>query len=206
MDPKGMRVGEPGDELEDPRGMRLVLIETAESSGGRRLVVDWHVPAGARIVAADHYHPDGPEVWEIREGGAGYRLRGREEFGEAPFTYTVPASTSHGHPWNTGEGTMVARQIIASEDPIPEITGGVQGFFETLFAFSQQGRLSEEGEIEGRVQNLLSIHDLLMPGSFLAGPPRWLQLGALGIVSAAARAGGKRAYLRPEFANRASGW
>jgi hypothetical protein len=89
--------------------------------------------------------------------------------------------------------------VIASEDPIPEITGGVQGFFETLFAYAQQGKLTEKGEIKGSVQNLLTIHDLLMPGSFLAGPPRWAQRVALGGLSALARALGKSAYARPEF-------
>jgi hypothetical protein len=194
-----MRAGGPGDALVDPAGMRLVMVDTPSASGGRRLVVDWHVPPGGRIVAADHYHPDGPEGWEIRRGRAGYRLNGRELEAEAPYSYEVPAGTSHGHPWNAGAGPLVARQSIVSDEPIPELIGGVQGFFETLFAFAQRGELTERGEIRGRVQNLLSIHDLLMPGSFLAGPPRWLQLAALGPLSSVARAAGKKPYLRPEF-------
>jgi hypothetical protein len=202
MDPKGMRVGEPGDQIVDPFGMRLVLVDTPSASDGRRLIADWHVPAGGRIVAADHYHPDGPEGWEIREGSAGYRLDGKNLAADAPFSYTVPAFTSHGHPWNAGDGTMVTRQSIVSDEPIPELLGGVQGFFETLFAFSQRGELNEKGEIRGRVQNLLSIHDLLMPGSFLAGPPRWVQRGLLGPLSAIGRRAGKKPYLRPEFVDR----
>lgn len=197
--PKLMRVGEPGDELTDGAGMRLVLVDTPSASEGRRLIADWHIPPGGSVVAADHYHPDGPEGWEIREGSAGYRLRGKDHFAEAPFSWTVPASTSHGHPWNTGETTMVTRQSIVSDEPIPELIGGVQGFFETVLAFSQRGELNRKGEIRGRVQNLLTIHDLLMPGSFLAGPPRWAQLSALGALSAVARAVGKKPYLRPEF-------
>ena len=90
--------------------------------------MEWLVPPG-RLVAADHHHPDGPEVWQVLDGTAGYRLDGEEHAATAPFEYTVPAGTSHGHPWNAGDEPLRVRQIIASNEPIPEITGGVQGFF-----------------------------------------------------------------------------
>ena len=75
----------------------------------------------------------------------------------------------------------------------------MQGFFETLFAFGQRGELDPDGEIRGRMQNLLTIHDLLLPGSFIAGPPQWAQRAGLGTVAAIARATGRKAYHRPEF-------
>jgi hypothetical protein len=138
-------------------------------------------------------------VWELLEGTAGYRLAGRDHTASAPHTYVVEAATSHGHPWNAGTEPMRVRQVIASDQPIPEITGGVQGFFETLFAFGQQGQVNEQGEIESRLQNVLTIHDLLVPGTYLAGPPRWAQRMGLGGLAAVARATGKRAYAQPEF-------
>lgn len=204
MDEKGMRVGEPGDELVYPNGLRLVFVMTPSASEGRRLEMDWFVPPGETLASADHYHPDGPEVWRLISGSAGYRFDGEVRTASAPHEYVVPASTTHGHPWNTGEDVLNVRQLIASPDPIPELTGGVQGFFETLAAFAQQGKLTKQGEIEGRVQNLLSIHDLLVPGTFLPGPPRWAQRALLSVLSSAARATGKRAYHQPEFADRAS--
>jgi mannose-6-phosphate isomerase-like protein (cupin superfamily) len=204
MDPKLMRVGEPGDELVYPNGLRLVFVMTSSASEGRRLEIDWFVPPGEALVAADHYHPDGPEVWQVLSGSAGYRLDGEEFAASAPHEYVVPALTSHGHPWNAGDDVLNTRQVIAAPEPMPELTGGVQGFFETLAAWAQEGRLNERGEIRGRVQNLLAIHDLLMPGSFLAGPPQFAQRAALGGLSAFARATGKRAYRQPEFANRAT--
>jgi hypothetical protein len=201
MNPKLMRVGEPGDELVYPNGLRLAFVMTPSQSEGRRLEMDWFVPPGERLVAADHYHPDGPEVWRVIEGEAGYRFDGEERFGIAPHEYEVPAFTSHGHPWNKGDGVLNVRQIIASPEPIPELAGGVQGFFETLAAFAQEGRLTPKGEIDGRVQNLHTIHDLLVPGTFLAGPPRFAQRLTLGGLSAAARLAGRCAYRRPEFSN-----
>jgi hypothetical protein len=59
--------------------------------------------------------------------------------------------------------------------------------------------VNDDGEIGGRLQNVLTIHDLLMPGSFLAGPPRWAQRALFGTLAALARATGKRPYARPEF-------
>jgi hypothetical protein len=180
----------------------MTLVATPGASGGRRLEIEWFVPPGRRLVAADHYHPDGPEVWTTLEGTAGYRLDGVEHTAEAPHEYTVPGGTSHGHPWNAGEGALRVRQLIDSPEPIPELLGGVQGFFETLFAFAQDGRANEKGDIEGRVQNTLTIYELLVPGTFLAGPPRWAQRALLGGVAAYGRARGLSAYASPTFDSR----
>lgn len=195
-----MAVGEKGQSLSAPDGLRMTLLETPAASGGHALEIEWRVPPGNRLVAADHYHPDGPEVWRVLEGTAGYRLDGREHTEAAPHEYTVPAGTSHGHPWNAGERTLVVRQLIASPDePIAELTGGVQGFFETLFAYSQTEGLNEKGEISDRLQWALTIHDLLMPGSFLAGVPRVVQGPAFAAIAAIARAFGRSAYREPRF-------
>lgn len=202
MNPKLQRLGEPGDRLVAPRGQELTLVMTPSASEGRRLEMEWRVPPGERLVAADHYHPDGPEVWRILEGTAGYRVDGSEHTNGAPYEFTVPGYTSHGHPWNTGDDDLVVRQIIASPDPMPELTGGVQGFFETMFAFAQRGEVSADGVIGGRMQNVLSIHDLLVPGTFLAGPPRWAQRALLGGLATIARATGKSAYAEPQFERR----
>jgi hypothetical protein len=193
-------VGEPGQRLRAPDGLEMLLVMTPSASEGRRLEMEWLVPPGRRLVAADHYHPDGPEVWRISEGIAGYRLNGEEHTASAPHEYVVPASTSHGHPWNAGDEPLRVRQIIDTGDEhMPELTGGVQGFFETSFAFAQAGEMNEKGDIGGRLQNVLSIHDLLVPGTFLAGPPRAAQRVVLGGIAALARATGRRAYRKPEF-------
>src|SRR3954447_3014018 len=107
----------------------------------------------ARGPPGSHYHPDGPEVWQIDEGTAGYRLDGRELTAAAPHEFTVPAGTPHGHPWNAGDDPLRLRQIIVSEEPIPELLGGVQGFFETSFAFAQAGEVNEKGDVGGSLQN-----------------------------------------------------
>jgi quercetin dioxygenase-like cupin family protein len=199
MEPKLMRVGEPGQSLTAPDGLQMTLVQTPSATDGRTLEMEWLVPPGRRLVAADHVHPDGPEVWTLLEGSGGYRLDGEEHEASAPHEYAVPGNTSHGHPWNTGDEPLRTRQLITADRPMPELTGGVQGFFETMFAFAQEGEVNEQGEIGGRLQNLLCIHDLLIPGSFLAGPPRSLQRVGLGGIAALARATGKKPYRQPRF-------
>jgi quercetin dioxygenase-like cupin family protein len=199
MEPKLMRVGEPGQRLSDPDGLQMTLVDTPSASEGRRLEMEWLVPPGRRLAAAEHLHPDGPEVWTLLEGSAGYLLEGEDRTAKAPYEYTVPANTSHAHAWNAGDEPLRMRQLIAPDRPMPELTGGVQGFFETLFAFAQEGKVNDRGDIGGRLQNVLSIYTLLVPGTFLAGPPRWTQRGLLGGLAALARSTGKSAYREPRF-------
>jgi hypothetical protein len=143
--------------------------------------------------------PRRPRDLASAEGHSGYRLGGADLTAAAPFEYEVPAFTSHGHPWNAGQETLVVRQIIAGDRPMPELTGGVQGYFETVFAFAQRGRANANREIDGRLQNLLTLHNLLVPGTLLVGPPRWAQRAVLGTLAALARVIGKRPYARPRF-------
>lgn len=195
-----MRVCEPGDELHEPGGLRLLFVDTPSASEGRRLEMQWRIPPGHRLIAADHYHPDGPELWAVLEGTAGHRLDGAERTAAAPADWVVGASTPHTHPWNAGDDELVVRQLIdTSERPMPDLIGGVQGFFETLFGFAQRDGMTPEGEIRPRLQNTLTIHDLLVPGTFLAGPPRFAQRAVLGGFAALARARGLHAYHRPEI-------
>ena len=192
-----MHAGEPGQSLSGPDGLGMTLVMTPGASGGTRLEMEWRVPPGKRLVAADHYHPDGPEVWRILEGTAGYRLDGIEHEATAPFEYEVPGFTSHGHPWNAGPAPLVVRQIIAGDQPMPELTGSVQGLRD-LLRLRAARRGQRGGDIGGRLQNVLTLHDLLVPGTFLAGPPRWAQRAVLGTLAALARATGKRPYAAPE--------
>jgi hypothetical protein len=71
----------PGDRIVEPSGVELLFVETAGSSGGRRLAVEWTIPAGRRLVARAHRHPDGPEDWAVLEGSAGYEVRGEQRRG-----------------------------------------------------------------------------------------------------------------------------
>ena len=192
--------GRSGQTLSAPGGLGMKLVAVPAETNGRLLEMEWRVPPGERLVADDHYHPDGPEVWMIVEGEAGYRLDGADRRASAPFHYVVPGGISHGHPWNAGESVLIVRQKIdTGGKEFPGLTAGVQGYFETVFAFAQRGELEDDGNIKGRFQNTLTINDLLLGGTYLAGPPPWVQRAVLGTAAAMARIGGLSAYSRPEF-------
>lgn len=189
-------MAEPGDLLREPSGVELLYVETAGSSGGRRLVMEWTVPAGRRLVARAHRHPDGPEGWELLEGSARYRVGRDERAAEAPHAWEVPGDTPHVHPWNTGDGLMRTRQTI---DGAPEgLALGVERFFETLMAFAQQGQVDDKFDIRPQLQSALTIREFLMPGTYLASPPRWLQDALFAPLAALARRRGLDPYAEPE--------
>ena len=49
------------------------------------------------------------------------------------------------------------------------------------------------------LRNALTLHELLPPGTHLAGIPRWLQDAALGGLASLARRSGLSAYVQPQI-------
>ncbi|MDO9057487.1 MAG: hypothetical protein Q7U92_00510, partial [Bradyrhizobium sp.] len=142
-------MAKPGDTYFNPvTRTKLVFVTTSASSGGSELAIEWFVPPGERLAAAAHCHagPEGfgIEHFDLLEGSAACRI-GRKEFAAgAPHTFTIPANTSHVHPWNTGTTKMHIRQRITPPTPEAQILAGVERFFETLTALSQQGRANRK--------------------------------------------------------------
>lgn len=190
-----------GEELQDPSGQRLVYIATSESTAGARLEMEWFVPPGRRLAAVSHFHPDGPEHWEIVSGTAGYRVGKQEHVESAPHEWTVPGNTPHVHPWNAGDDVLHVRQTIAADPPMPELIEGVAGYFETMFALAQRGKVRANGQARNPLQDALTIHTLLMPGTYLAGPPVWAQRVLFGSLAAIARVFGMDAHIPPQTGN-----
>jgi hypothetical protein len=56
---------------------------------------------------------------------------------------------AHVHPWNAGGSAMHVRQTISLLRPDAKLLDGVQDFFETLVALSQQGRADHKGTSVG---------------------------------------------------------
>lgn len=130
-------MAKPGDRLREPSGVEIVYVETAGSTGGRRLGMEWTIPAGRRLVARAHRHPDGPEGWDVLEGAARYKVGRDERAGEVGDAWEIPGNTAHVHPWNAGDG-----------------------YFETLMAFAQRGETDDKFDIRSPLQAALSIREL----------------------------------------------
>jgi hypothetical protein len=115
--------------------------------------------------------------------------------------------TAHLHPWNAGAGELVVRQRIEVPEPTPyyrALLDGVARYFETMFALAQRGELNANGAARDRLQFVLTVDALLVPGTYLAGPPRWAQRALfmpLAALAALARATGREPYIAPEPAD-----
>lgn len=196
-------MAKPGDTYFNPvTKTKLVFVTTAAASDGRELVMEWFVPPGERLAAAAHCHagPDGfgIEHFDLLEGSAACRI-GREELSaEAPHTFTIPTNTPHVHPWNTGMAMMRVRQRITPPTPEMAILEGVERFFETLTALSQQGRANRKGDIPNLLQGALVLTDGLLPVTYIAGIPLRIQVGLLNGLAGLGRRLGYQPHIIPE--------
>jgi hypothetical protein len=192
----------PGDELVDPSGVRLRFAETAGSSGEHGIVLDWHLPPGTRLVAVPHVHPGDVERFEVVAGRARYRVARHVHERAAPHAYGVPAGAIHVHAANAGDGELHVRQSVRRRAPSTALFEGVERYFETVFALSQQGRLDRRGWIVDPLQSALTISELIMPFSYLPWLPHGAQDALLGRLADAARGLGYTAHLEPDRAVR----
>lgn len=196
-------MAKPGDTYFNPvTRTRLVFVTTAASSGGRELAMEWLVPPGERLAAAAHCHagPEGfgIEHFELLEGSAACRIGREEKTVTAPHTFTIPTNTSHVHPWNVGATMMRVRQRITPPTPEIVILEGVERFFETLTALSQQGRANRKGDIRNPLQGALVLTDGLLPVTYIAGIPVGVQTRLLNGLAGLGRRLGYQAHIMPE--------
>jgi mannose-6-phosphate isomerase-like protein (cupin superfamily) len=84
---------EPGQEIEGA-GSRLRFVETAESSGGERVVVEVAYD-GAGSPPPVHLHPSQEERFEVLEGEMHVVVDGERAVRRAGERYVIPAGAEH---------------------------------------------------------------------------------------------------------------
>ena len=188
----------PGDEFVDPRGLAARFIRTTAATSPEAMEIEWEVPPGRRLAAVPHKHPDGPEDWRVVSGTARHRLGLRSFVARAGESWSVPGGTVHVHPANAGDEPLVVRQIIAPDPPMPQLTAGVERYFETVFALAQQGMVDRYGRIKDPLQDLLAIWENLVPGSYFAWIPIPAQRALLGTAAGIARRRGREPWIEAE--------
>ena len=86
-------------------------MESAEETGGARIVSDFAVEAGGFVPGGEHVHDHCAEHFEVRAGEITFLLDGEERTVSAGERATVAPGTWHRW-WNSGEGEVQIRTRV----------------------------------------------------------------------------------------------
>jgi mannose-6-phosphate isomerase-like protein (cupin superfamily) len=102
-----------GDAVWNPlTGEKALWVESAEDTGGTRIVVDFAVEEGGFVPGGEHVHDNFSEHFEVESGRIAFLVDGEERTLEPGHQLTVPPGAWHRW-WNAGEGEALARVRIA---------------------------------------------------------------------------------------------
>jgi mannose-6-phosphate isomerase-like protein (cupin superfamily) len=98
-----------GDVVWNPlTGEKALLVESADESGGARIVTDFAVERGGFVPGGEHVHDHCAEHFEVRSGRITFILDGEERTLAAGEQVTVVPGTWHRW-WNAGEDEVQVR-------------------------------------------------------------------------------------------------
>ena len=101
-----------GDVVWNPlTGEKAMLVESAEETGGARVVADVAVEEGGFVPGGEHVHDHQSEHFDVHEGRIVFLVNGEERTLGAGDRLTVPPGTWHRW-WNVGEGEVRYRVQI----------------------------------------------------------------------------------------------
>lgn len=92
-------------------GEKAMLVESAEESGGERIVSDFAVERGGFVPGGEHVHDNCEEHFEVRAGQITFLADGEERTLGPGEELTVPAGTWHRW-WNPGEDEVRLRTRV----------------------------------------------------------------------------------------------
>jgi quercetin dioxygenase-like cupin family protein len=172
-------MGRPGDALVNPAtGLRTVFQETAETTGGALLQVEW-IGESRWTTGPDHVHRRQDERFEVLHGRLGLRVDGVEHVLDAGEVLTAAAGSPHAA-WNGGDGEV--RVLV---DFRPALRTAIA--FETLAALAQQGRTTSAGAPRNPLLAALILRHF-EDEIYFVRPPLAVQRAVLGPLAAVARA------------------
>jgi quercetin dioxygenase-like cupin family protein len=174
----------PGDELLNPAtGLRTVFRETARSTGGELLQVDW-IGGPGWTTGPDHVHPGQEERFEVLSGELGLRVGGRERIHGAGDVIVAPAGSPHAA-WNTGDG-----KVHVLVDFRPALRTEIA--FETLANLARDGKTTRAGVPRNPLRLALILRHF-EPEIYLVRPPLAVQRVVFGALATVGRLLGYRA-------------
>ena len=181
-----------GFETTDPvTGTHIIVIKGAAETAGRGWVTEVHCPAGALPYVMAHVHHTWTETFEILEGTASYRLGKDVHTIRAGESVVMPPNVAHVHPWNTGSGELVYRQINDFGAATPDAVHDVIGAFATINGLAREGRVWK-GMPKNPLQAAATLRTLAKHRGFDAAIPIALQLALSATLGRFAEAVGYR--------------
>ncbi|WP_226022706.1 cupin domain-containing protein [Halomicrobium salinisoli] len=183
---------EPGDVIENPVTGERIEFRTAPTGRHRSLHFDYYLePGGFGLGKLSHVHPIQEEGFDLQSGTLGVRVGG-DEWEATPGTrFAVPCETPH-TVWNAGSDEVHAHVEIK-----PALSIGT--FFETMYGLARDGKTNAWG-LPGPLQ-LAVVADAFREELYLAGLPKRLQRGAVGLLASIGRQEGYRAVY-PRYSDR----
>ena len=101
-----------GDAIWNPlTGEKALLVESAEESGGARIVSDFVVEEGGFVPGGEHVHDHFTEHFEVRQGQITFVVDGKERTLREGDEASVEPGMWHRW-WNSGEGEVRTRTRV----------------------------------------------------------------------------------------------
>jgi quercetin dioxygenase-like cupin family protein len=181
----------PGDELVNAvTGLRTVFRETAASTDGRLLQVDW-IAKPAWTTGPDHVHRSQEERFEVLSGQLGLRLNGVERV-HGPGAVIVASAGAPHAAWNAG-----GEEVHVLVDFLPALRTEIA--FETLAALARAGMTNGAGAPKDPLRLALVLRHF-EEEIYFTRPPLAIQRVVLGPLAKAAEMLGYQAEC-PYFPN-----
>lgn len=142
----------PGDEVvSPPTGERLIFRQTHESSQGQLFQAEIFMEPSPYVVGC-HFHPEQEERFEVVSGTLGTKVGdGDAKLTSAGGEVIVPKGVSHAY-WNAGADQL---HLIYEHRPARVVA---EGFFETYYGLSREGKLNATGYIKNPLQGAVLAH------------------------------------------------
>jgi quercetin dioxygenase-like cupin family protein len=169
---------EAGEELVNPAtGLRTVFRETARTTSGELLQVDW-IGQPRWTTGPDHLHPYQEERFEVLSGTLGLRVAGAERRYGPGDAVIVLAGVPHAA-WNAGED-----DVHVLVDFRPALRTEVA--FETLAGLARDGKTTAAGVPRNPLRLALVLRAFEKEIRFVR-PPMAVQKAVLGPLAAVGR-------------------
>jgi mannose-6-phosphate isomerase-like protein (cupin superfamily) len=142
-------VPQAGDAIWNPlTGEKSLLVESAEETGGARIVAEFAVEEGGFVPGGEHVHDNLTEHFNVVQGRIGFVVDGDEQIVTAGEQLTVPPGTWHRW-WNAGEGEV---RILSRVEPALRFEEAIM----VIWGLCADGHTDEQGKPSALLGALLA--------------------------------------------------